>query len=84
MISIFQIITLLFYLEILEYNFCLLNLNTKKNIINRESNEFTGDDNESDIDIKGYRISAGEIKEETKEEKTLEMLVVNESNQGTK
>ena len=83
-ISIFQIITLLFYLEILEYNFCLLNLNTKKNIINRESNEFTGDDNESDIDIKGYRISAGEIKEETKEEKTLEMLVVNESNEGTK
>ena len=31
-ISIFQIISLLFYLEIFEYNFCSLNKNTKRNI----------------------------------------------------
>ena len=30
LISIFQIIILLFYLEIFEYNFCSLNKNTKK------------------------------------------------------
>ena len=36
----FQILSLLFYLEILEYNFCNLNLNTKKNILKREKNDF--------------------------------------------
>ena len=35
----FQILSLLFYLEILEYNFCKLNKNTKKNILLREKNE---------------------------------------------
>ena len=39
LISIFQIIFLLFYLEIFEYNFCSLNRNTKKNIIKREISE---------------------------------------------
>ena len=39
LISIFQIIFLLFYLEIFEYNFCSLNKNTKKNIIKREISE---------------------------------------------
>ena len=36
---IFQILSLLFYLEILEYNFCNLNENTKKNIRLREKEE---------------------------------------------
>ena len=35
-ISFFQIICLLFYLEIFEYNFCSLNKNTKRNVIKRE------------------------------------------------
>ena len=33
---VFQLLSLLFYLEILEYNFCKLNVNTKKNILLRE------------------------------------------------
>ena len=36
---VFQILSLLFYLEILEYNFCGLNKNTKKNIRLREKEE---------------------------------------------
>ena len=35
----FQIITLLFYLEIFEFNFCGLNKNTKRNIQSRERDE---------------------------------------------
>jgi len=38
-ISIFQIIGLLFYLEIFEYNFCSLNKNTKRHISKRERND---------------------------------------------
>ena len=64
-ISIFQIISLLFYLEILEYNFCSLNKNTKKNIMDREKKE-TFDDNNSDneIVIKGYDITENIYKDE--------------------
>ena len=63
-ISIVQIIILLFYLEILEFNFCSLNKNTKKSIIERERNElYTSQDNgqENEIELKGYEI--GEIME---------------------
>ena len=35
-LTLFQIIFLLFYLEILEYNFCSLNKNSKRNIAERE------------------------------------------------
>ena len=61
-LSILQAITLLFYLEIFEFNFCSLNKNTKKNIEKRERllsiNNFNTDkDNESVIEIKGYTIS---------------------------
>ncbi len=38
-LSILQIIFSLFYLEILEFNFCKLNYNLKKNIILRENQE---------------------------------------------
>ena len=37
--AFFQIISLLFYLEILEFNFCNLNRNTKRNIMLREEEE---------------------------------------------
>ena len=58
----FQILSLLFYLEILEYNFCKLNKNTKKNILLREKNEMLvresiGSSNNNIIDIgQGYHI----------------------------
>ena len=61
-LSVLQIITLLFYLEIFELNFCSLNKNTKRNIEERErmlsvnNIDFTNIDNESDIEIKGYII----------------------------
>ena len=65
-IFLIQIFILLFYLEILEFNFCSLNKNTKKSIIERKSKEsFTIEDinreNELDneIELKGYDI--GEI-----------------------
>ena len=55
-VSIFQIIFLLFYLEIFECNFCSLNKNTKRNISKRaESLSFSVNDDE--ITIKGYDLS---------------------------
>ena len=44
---IFQILSLLFYLEILEYNFCNLNENTKKNIRLREKEEMVSRDSKA-------------------------------------
>ena len=58
-ISIIQIFISLFYLEIFEYNFCSLNVNTKRNIEERERREiYNGkDDGDNEIVIKGYDIS---------------------------
>ena len=66
-LSLFQILFILFYLEILEYNFCSLNKNTNKNIRERELRNSIIEDNINDIDndngdndevdIKGYDIS---------------------------
>ena len=58
-ISIIQIFISLFYLEIFEYNFCSLNVNTKRNIEEREKREvYNGkDDGDNEIVIKGYDIS---------------------------
>ena len=60
-ISVFQIISLLFYLEILECNFCSLNKNTKKSISEREqrTEEDNDEDNDEDNEIiyKGYDIT---------------------------
>ena len=64
-ISIFQIISLLFYLEIFEYNFCSLNKNTKRNISEREKSEFMLD-NDDEIIFKGYDLSEF-VKNEEKE-----------------
>ena len=46
---VFQIIALLFYLEILELNFCKLNYNTIKNIQAREGNESENDEEDEDL-----------------------------------
>ena len=65
-LSIFQILFLLFYLEILEYNFCSLNKNTKRNIRDREriqksidEGDINFNDYDSEIIIKGYDILEG-------------------------
>jgi len=51
--TFFQILSLLFYLEILEFNFCNLNRNTKRNIMLREEEEMLlrSNTNESEIEI---------------------------------
>ena len=58
-LSLFQILFILFYLEILEFNFCSLNKNTKKSIAERERKQSIDESNDIDyeIDIKGYDIS---------------------------
>ena len=61
-ISIFQIIFLLFYLEIIEYNFCTLNINTKRSISERVlklKDGYYDDDDTDEISFKGYDISEG-------------------------
>jgi len=63
-IFIFQIIFLLFFLEILEYNFCSLNRNTKKSIMKREKNQ-SFDEKDNEIIIDGYDFTEGmKIKKE--------------------
>ena len=51
--TFFQILILLFYLEILEFNFCNLNRNTKRNIMLIEEEEMLlrSNTNESEIEI---------------------------------
>ena len=64
-LTLFQIVFLLFYLEILEYNFCSLNKNTKRNIRDREriqksiDEEDISNGRDSEIIIKGYDVSKG-------------------------
>ena len=61
---LFIIISLLFYLEIFEFNFCSLNKNTKKSILKRQIQTIYDDkdednDNEEDIEIvRGYSINS--------------------------
>ena len=76
-ISIFQIISLLFYLEIFEYNFCSLNENTKRSISEREQRQFMVDNDDNEIVFKGYDLSEL-IKNEEKEMR--EMSLKNEEN----
>ena len=59
LLSIIQIFISLFYLEILEYNFCSLNANTKKNIEERVRSQINEDidDKDNEIAFKGYDIS---------------------------
>ena len=58
------------FLEILEFNFCSLNKNTKKSIAERERKQSIDESNDIDyeIDIKGYDISENvKIQEKMKE-----------------
>ena len=74
--AFFQILSLLFYLEILEFNFCNLNYNTKRNIMLREEDEMLlrNDTNTSGIEIDNDVI----IKNPT-EKKELELnMIVND------
>ena len=76
-LSLFQILFILFYLEILEFNFCSLNKNTKKNIKDREHRLSISENNDNyddEIDLKGYDIS-GAIKIQEK------MAELNEMNE---
>ena len=65
--ALLQVIILLFYLEIFEYNFCDLNINTKRNIQERERADIlncTKDDNDKDKLIEmipGYYIDGNDI-----------------------
>ena len=68
--AVFQILSLLFFLEILEFNFCNLNQNTKRNIMIREKKEMLlrNYSDASDIEIdKDFYIKNQE------EEKNLEL-----------
>ena len=61
LLSIIEIFIFMFYLEILEYNFCSLNKNTKKGIqergIRNSISESEINDEDYEIDIKGYNIT---------------------------
>ena len=89
MLSLFQILFSLFYLEILEYNFCSLKKNTKKNISEREhrhsivENDINNnDDNDNDeIEIKGgYDISES-LKVQANMKNLKEMNEIQEENE---
>ena len=54
---VFQILALLFYFEILEFNFCNLNYNTAKNIEKRGENIYI----EDDINVRPSRTSLIEL-----------------------
>ena len=59
-ISVLQLLSLLFYLEILELNFCSLNENTKKNINKREISQkdiIAENDGDNTSGIDGYSIA---------------------------
>ena len=74
-LSILQTMSILFYLEILEFNFCNLNINTKRNISKRGMSQaiISGDD---EIVIEGYdfteamknQVELPDISEEKEEE----------------
>ena len=80
-VSIFQIIFLLFYLEIFEFNFCSLNENTKRNISEREQRQKNDDNNNNNDDgneiiVRGYDITEGF---NYRKESTIEMTATIES-----
>ena len=63
-LSILQVVSLLLYLEIIEFNFCKLNKNTKKNIERRLLLQSNEDNEENEITIKDYDISEAIIQQE--------------------
>ena len=70
-LSIFQILSLLFYTEIFEFNFCSLNTNTKKSIMERAKNQ-PCNDKDHEIDIEGYDFSYAVRKQETEMKEMIE------------
>ena len=70
--AFFQILSLLFYLEILEFNFCNLNRNTKRNIMLREEEEMLlrNNTNVSEIEVE---IDKDLIVKNPQEKKDLEL-----------
>ncbi len=70
--AFFQIISLLFYLEIFEFNFCNLNRNTKRNIMLREEEEMLlrNNTNASEIEVE---IDKDLIVKNPQEKKDLEL-----------
>ena len=86
-LEILQIFIFLFYLEVLEYNFCSLNKNTKKNIAKREHNQSISDNNDDDdeIDIKGYDVSESvKMQEKIKEINEMNEVFEEEEKDDTK
>ena len=77
LLFILLIFSLLFYLEILEYNFCDLNKNTKRNIqLRAESENFV--DNIIDDKIE---LSAGYIVKESEENNSNEIIEMKENDE---
>ena len=68
--AVFQILSLLFFLEILEFNFCNLNQNTKRNIMIREKKEMLLRNNTNGSEIE---IDKDLIVKNTEEKKDLEL-----------
>ena len=70
--AFFQILSLLFYLEIFEFNFCNLNRNTKRNIMLREEEEMLlrNNTNASEIEVE---IDKDLIVKNPQEKKDLEL-----------
>ena len=77
LLFILLIFSLLFYLEILEYNFCDLNKNTKRNIqIRAESENFIDDTIDDKIEL-----SAGYIVKESEENNSNEIIEMKENDE---
>ena len=63
-----QIFSLLFFLEIFEYNFCSLNKNTKKNIFKRQELIDYDFDKDEEIEVgRGYSLEHIEMEEKFEE-----------------
>ena len=78
---LFQFISLLFFLEIFEFNFCNLNKNTKRNIEERSldtMNMRESMNTTSEVNIEGYAI------QETNSENSNEMQILNNDKENTK
>ena len=78
--SVIQFLSLLFYLEILEFNFCSLNENTRKNIKERELSQIliiSKSDEDNNSGVNGYYITddnkGNETDTDSKDEKKLEL-----------
>jgi hypothetical protein len=77
LLFIFLIFSLLFYLEIFEYNFCDLNKNTKRNIqIRAESENFIDDTIDDKIEL-----SPGYIVKESEENNSNEIIEMKENDE---